>query len=173
MSPKRICIIGYSSSGKSTLAKKLGEKYDLPIHHLDIYHHIDGTNWEPKPKEEFIALHDAAIAEDKWVIEGNYSSTMPQRFARADLIIHVRMNRFGCLYRFLCRHFRNQKDPSTRIGSPPNIQEKFNWDMIWWIIQPRIFDKSRRKKDLTTKKLLKEHQNKLKVIRTFKEMENL
>ena len=32
----KIAIIGYSGAGKSDLAKKLGEKYQIPVLHLDL-----------------------------------------------------------------------------------------------------------------------------------------
>ena len=33
--------------------------------------------------DEFTALHDAAIMEQRWVIEGNYSRLLTQRLERA------------------------------------------------------------------------------------------
>ncbi|MGL4882562.1 MAG: hypothetical protein ACRC8K_16095 [Waterburya sp.] len=38
---KRIAIIGCCGAGKSTLAKSLGEKLNLPVIHLDTYY------WQP------------------------------------------------------------------------------------------------------------------------------
>jgi adenylate kinase family enzyme len=35
--PKRIAIIGCCGAGKSTLARILGEKLNLPVIHLDAY----------------------------------------------------------------------------------------------------------------------------------------
>jgi adenylate kinase family enzyme len=83
----RIMICGPSNAGKSTLARAIGWKLDTPATHLDLLFHIPNTNWVPKPKEEFVALHDVAIANDTWVMEGNYFATVPQRLARATGII--------------------------------------------------------------------------------------
>jgi adenylate kinase family enzyme len=38
----KIAIIGHSGSGKSTLAAFLGEKYALPVLHVDTIHFLPG-----------------------------------------------------------------------------------------------------------------------------------
>ncbi len=101
---QRICIIGPSSTGKSTLAVRLGKKYGFPVFHLDKFHHEPNGNWVKRPPEEYLKLHNEAIAGDKWVIEGNYTKSMPQRFERADTVIITHMNRFTCLYRYTKRY---------------------------------------------------------------------
>lgn len=47
----RICIIGRSSCGKSTLADALGRKYHLPIVHLDKLYHLPHGAFISRPKE--------------------------------------------------------------------------------------------------------------------------
>jgi adenylate kinase family enzyme len=68
----RICILGPSNSGKSTLANAIARKRGLEAVHLDVLHHLPNTDWEPRSRDEFIALHDAAIAGERWVMDGNY-----------------------------------------------------------------------------------------------------
>lgn len=53
----RLCIIGPSNSGKSTLAAAIGRRRDLPVVHLDQLHHRPGSQWQARPREEFVALH--------------------------------------------------------------------------------------------------------------------
>jgi adenylate kinase family enzyme len=84
---ERICILGPSNSGKSTLADAIGRKRGLKVVHLDQLHHLPNTDWKMRPAREFLALHDEAIAGDQWVIDGNYSKCFPQRFQRATGII--------------------------------------------------------------------------------------
>lgn len=76
---ERICILGPSNSGKSTLADAIARKRGLPAIHLDRLYHLPHTNWQPRPGEAFVALHDQAIADERWVIDGNYTKCMPQR----------------------------------------------------------------------------------------------
>lgn len=65
----RICILGPSNSGKSTLAEAIAGKRDLPAIHLDQLFHTPHTDWIPRPAQEFVHLHDAAIAQEQWVME--------------------------------------------------------------------------------------------------------
>jgi hypothetical protein len=80
---ERICIIGPSNSGKSTLAEAIARKRGLKAVHLDQLHHLPNTNWKPRPAADFLALHDEEISGSQWVIDGNYSKCFPQRFQRA------------------------------------------------------------------------------------------
>jgi adenylate kinase family enzyme len=70
----RICILRPSNGGKSALAAAIAQKRGMNLVHLDQLHHVPSTDWQPRPANEFKALHDAAIADDQWVMEGNYSS---------------------------------------------------------------------------------------------------
>jgi adenylate kinase family enzyme len=63
---ERICILGPSNSGKSTLADAIARRRGLKAIHLDRLHHIPNTNWKLRPSEEFLALHDEAVASDRW-----------------------------------------------------------------------------------------------------------
>ena len=76
---ERICICGPSNSGKSTLADAIARKRGSKAIHLDQLHHLPHTNWQIRPADEFVALHDQAINGDKWVMDGNYSNCLPQR----------------------------------------------------------------------------------------------
>ncbi|MEX0797163.1 MAG: adenylate kinase [Acidimicrobiia bacterium] len=68
----RIVVVGNSGSGKSTIARALGEKLEFPVLELDSIYHQKG--WEPLPEEEFrVKLADFALNQE-WVIDGNYTS---------------------------------------------------------------------------------------------------
>ena len=54
----RICIMGPSNSGKSTLATVIGHARDLTPVHLDQLYHQPHSDWQPRLEEEFIGLHD-------------------------------------------------------------------------------------------------------------------
>jgi adenylate kinase family enzyme len=81
---ERICILGPSNSGKSTLAAAIARKRGLRAVHLDQLHHLPQTDWKVRPSHEFVALHDEAIANDRWVMDGNYSKLFPKRFRACD-----------------------------------------------------------------------------------------
>jgi adenylate kinase family enzyme len=59
----RICILGPSNSGKSTLADATVRKRGLSTIHLNRFNHLPNTDWQTCPSNEFLALHDEAISE--------------------------------------------------------------------------------------------------------------
>jgi len=131
----RICILGPSNSGKSTLANAIARKRGLEPVHLDVLHHLPNTDWEPRPKSEFIALHDAAIAGERWVMDGNYSVCMPQRFRRATGLILLDIS--TCMS--LLRYFRRTLFETGRLGALEGGRDSVKWDMIHHIavVQPK------------------------------------
>ena len=122
----RICIIGPSNSGKSTLAEVTATAKGLEVVHLDQLHHLPNTDWIPRPLEEFTALHDAAIIAERWVIEGNYSCLLPQRLARARGFILLDVPTSTSLYRY----FRRCWFERDRRGALEGGRESVKWDMI-------------------------------------------
>lgn len=131
----RICILGPSNSGKSTLADAIARKRDLEPIHLDVLHHLPNTDWEPRPRSEFIALHDAAIAGERWVMDGNYSICMPQRFQRATGVILLDISTPASLLRY----FRRTLFETKRRGALEGGHDSVKWDMIRHIavVQPQ------------------------------------
>lgn len=127
----RISIIGPSNSGKSTLAQKLAKKLHAPVCHLDQLAHVPGTNWQPRPNEEWVEEHDLFISKNAWVVDGNYSFCMPQRFARSTYVIWLDFNVWGCLRRYLLRALK--KDPN-RPGKLTNAKKDFNIELIRYML---------------------------------------
>ncbi len=72
--PRRIVVVGTSCSGKTTLANSLSEKLSSPHIELDAIHWL--PDWVPRPSEEFRKLTFVAIAEEFWVVDGNYSNSV-------------------------------------------------------------------------------------------------
>lgn len=89
---QRIMVLGPSNAGKSTLAAALSARLDLPLVHLDQLQHLPNTDWVPRPEEDFVALHDQAIQNERWIMDGNYSRLMPKRFERATGVMLLTSN---------------------------------------------------------------------------------
>jgi len=122
----RICILGPSNSGKSTLANAIGRKCDLQSIHLDQLYHLPDTQWRPRPTEEFVSLHDAAIAGERWVMDGNYTKLLPQRLARATGIILLDVSTTLSVMRYINRTvFQGQ-----RYGGLQGGKDVLNWNMF-------------------------------------------
>lgn len=128
----RICILGPSGSGKSTLGVAIGRLQDLPVVHLDQLHHLPGTEWVPRPPAEFTALHDAAIAGDHWVIEGNYTRLLSQRLARATGLILLDVSAPTSLFRYVRRCWFER----ARAGTLEGARDRVRWAMLHHIAGP-------------------------------------
>lgn len=127
----RIMVMGPSNAGKSTLAVALASKLGAPAVHLDQLHHQPNSNWVPRPKAEFIALHNEAILADRWVMEGNYTRLIPQRLERATGAILITSNRWLRLARYFKRTLVNAQD---RVGHLEGGKDRITWMMIDWIM---------------------------------------
>lgn len=140
---ERIMICGPSNSGKSTLAVALAKKLGAEAFHVDLFRHQPDTNWVQRPDNEFAALHDAAILRDRWVMDGNYSSLMPQRFARATGIIFLHDSRWANFRRYLWRTLFQKR---SRPGSLAGDRDSIKWEMIRWIliVQPPLRERNRK-----------------------------
>ncbi|WP_454691611.1 AAA family ATPase [Achromobacter aloeverae] len=122
----RICIMGPSNSGKSTLAAAIGRARNLTPIHLDVLYHLPNTDWQPRPYEDFVALHDEAIANTDWVMDGNYSRCLPQRLARATGFILLDVSSATSLLRYLRRSWFER----NRRGSLEGGKDSVKWTMI-------------------------------------------
>jgi adenylate kinase family enzyme len=138
----RICIFGPSNSGKSTLAAAIGAARGLEVIHLDQLHHKPNSDWEPRPKEEFAALHDKAILGDRWVVDGSYSRLFPSRLARATGAIRLEISTAASLLRY----FRRTLFEKDRVGALDGNKDSVKWLMIHHIAvyTPRNRARARR-----------------------------
>lgn len=82
---RRIVVIGTTSSGKSTLAKRLAEKLSLDFIELDALHWE--PNWKEAESEVFHARVDSATKSDGWVVAGNYKEVHDIVWPRAEAVI--------------------------------------------------------------------------------------
>ena len=145
----KVIVIGCSGSGKSTLARSLGDLTKLPVVHLDRLWWQPG--WETVSREEFDALHSAALEEPSWIIDGNFSRTLPQRLEKCDTVIYLDFDRATCVFGVLKRVITNlgKVRPDMGEGCP----ERFSWEFLRWVWD---FNKNNREK---TYRLLSEAKN--------------
>ena len=74
---RRICVVGVTAAGKSTLSKQLAD--DLGLTHIELDALYHQPNWEPAATEQFQADLRAAMAHadettDGWTMCGNYNT---------------------------------------------------------------------------------------------------
>ncbi|MBQ6182414.1 MAG: adenylate kinase [Clostridia bacterium] len=84
---KKVIVIGCPGSGKSVFSRELHEITGLPLYPLDM------IRWRPDktfiPREQLIERLMEIFAEDEWIIDGNYGSTMELRMTYCDTIFFL------------------------------------------------------------------------------------
>ena len=101
----RINVIGCSGSGKTTFSRQLSVLLGIP------YVELDGVFWEPNwttPEDEvFYPRLKKALEPDFWVLDGNYSRTVPIKWEKVQAVIWLD-------YSFARTIFRSVKRATTR-----------------------------------------------------------
>ncbi len=119
---KRVIVIGCPGSGKSTFARSLEEKTGLPLVHLDL------LNWNADrttvPREVFRARLRAAMAQETWIIDGNYGSTMEARLAVCDTVFFLDYPLAVCMDGILSRRGTVRPDMPW-VEDPEDVDEEF------------------------------------------------
>ncbi len=126
---ERVIIIGCGGAGKSTLARQLGEKLGLPVVHLDKLFWRPG--WIQISREEFDALHRREIAEERWIMDGNFGRTLPDRIARCDTIIYLDFSRFTCLMGVVKRILTTYGQ--VRVDMGEGCPERIDLEFLKWV----------------------------------------
>ena len=97
--------MGTSGAGKSTLAAELARLLDAEFLELDSVFHQPG--WVPLPREEFRRRIAAAVAGERWVVDGNYTSQVKDLvWARADTVVWLDLPRRTVMRRIIWRSFQ-------------------------------------------------------------------
>jgi adenylate kinase family enzyme len=125
----RIIVLGSSGSGKSTLARRIGDLLALEVIHLDSYYWQ--PNWTATPEEEWAQKVAELLKRDRWVMDGNYPSSLELRVAHADTVIFLDQRRWICLWRCLKRFVMHRGENRPELAEGCN--EKIDLDFLKWI----------------------------------------
>ena len=126
---KRVIIIGCGGAGKSTLARKLGEKTGIPVIHLDKLFWKPG--WVERTAEEFDPMLQQELEKDTWIMDGNFNRTMPQRAQRCDTIIYLDFSRTACLWGVLKRVITTYGTVRPDMGE--GCPERIDFEFLKWV----------------------------------------
>ncbi len=135
---KRILVIGGNGSGKTTFSKKLAEKLDIPLVHLDKLNWCG--NWEVVPKDRFDRLLQNELDKESWILDGNYNRTIPHRIKFCDTVFYFDFSTVKCLYGVTKRVIQNFGKTRPDMGG--NCPEKFDMAFYKNIL---TFNKKHRK----------------------------
>lgn len=107
---KKVIIIGCPGSGKSTFSRALHELTHLPLYHLDL------LNWNSDKttvsKAVFLERLQNVVALDKWIIDGNYGSSIELRMKECDTVFFLDYSVEVCIDGI------NQRQGKTRSDMP-------------------------------------------------------
>ena len=83
------------------------------------------------PEHEWDALLDQLVSRPTWIIDGNFTASLPRRLAAADTVILLDLPRIVCLVAAVKRRllFRVRRPPGMARGCPP----MFNRTLVGWI----------------------------------------
>ena len=137
---ERVMIIGCGGAGKSTLARQLGEKTGLPVVHLDQIWWAPG-NWKHLSREEFDVQLREEIEKPRWILDGNFNRTIPERLEKCDTVIYLDLPRYVCLLSWIKRVITNWG--TARPDMAEGCAEWFDPEMAGWILR---FNKDNRQR---------------------------
>lgn len=92
---RKIIIIGCPGSGKSTLARTLHSLTGIPLYYLDMLNWNADRTTVSKPL--FIERLTEVMKNDRWIIDGNYGSTIEHRLKECDTVIFLDYHAELCL----------------------------------------------------------------------------
>jgi adenylate kinase family enzyme len=118
----KVLILGFSGSGKSTFARQLGHSINLPVIHLDTLYWKPG--WVASSKVEWNKMLTELMQQEKYIMDGNYPSSLHMRLLEADTVFYFDLSIFLCLYRVLKRRLITQED--TEMDRAGGCTEKIN-----------------------------------------------
>jgi adenylate kinase family enzyme len=129
---KRIAVVGVSASGKSTFARRLAAKTNLPLTHIDAVMWKPG--WDYIGDEETVRRLKETSQQEEWIIEGFIDkNALEAVLIRAESIIYLDYPRHIAAWRYIKRWLKHRKNPRPELEGSP---EKFSFEFL-----KRVWDK--------------------------------
>ena len=126
---ERIIIIGCGGAGKSTLARQLGDKLGIPVVHLDKLFWKPG--WVESSREEIDEKIFAELQKPRWIMDGNFNRTLPERIKYCDTVIYMDFSRFACMMGVAKRILTTYGTVRPDMGE--GCPERFDLSFLKWV----------------------------------------
>ena len=124
---QRIVVTGPNGAGKTYLATALARRTSLPLHHADAFKLT--TGWQRRPAAETRALLVAALAGDRWIVEGGPSLLRAGLLDRAELVIRLDPPVALRAWRLATRPlaWRGRTRPELPPGNPDSLLRQYRF----------------------------------------------
>ena len=160
----RISIIGQPGSGKSTLAIKISKKFNIPHFQIDRFYLESGGGelkiGNSEKRDKVRAYVKEKVLEfvnlDSWVSDGTYLKSQVVIVEHVDQIIYLDIPPYRRLLNILKRMFTKERHKEITL-----------WGDIKFIFQTIRLTPMRSRK---LKNFVKEHKDKIKILRNYKEV---
>lgn len=151
----RVNVVGTSGAGKSTFAKKLSAATGIPYVEMDKI--FWGPNWKWPTDEEFFAKLQEAIGGEQWILDGNYTRTIPLKWERVELVIWLDYSFPRTLLQAISRAIKRsltQEELWEGTGNRESFRKSFfsKDSIIWWTITTHKKSRSKYEACLADKK---------------------
>ncbi len=133
----RICVVGTSGSGKTTVAMGLAEALGLTYVCNDAM--IWRPHWQPAPDGEVYAEMDAATQGDGWTFDGNLGTSACDQLvlSRCDTLVWLDLPRWQVWSQMLLRTFDRivNKRPLWHGNVETWRMALSGESIIWWSVK--------------------------------------
>lgn len=135
--PERINVVGTSGSGKSHFSRRLAAALNVP--HIEMDRVFWRPNWTQPSDEEFFRDLRVALAPPRWVLDGNYTRSIPIKWEKIDLVVWLdypfALTLFQAVKRAVARAWKKHELwPGT--GNRESFRKSFlsRESILWWTI---------------------------------------
>ena len=133
---RRFVVVGTSSSGKTTCARRLADAIEVPCIQLDELYW--GPGWREAAPDLFRARVDEATSGDAWVVDGNYSTVRDLTWSRATSLIWLHYP-FAVVFSRALRRTIHRAATRQELfsGNRESFRQSFlsRESILWWIIR--------------------------------------